>query len=75
LNEKRGKRNRRNADIRMVRISVYIPENIKKWIERTIKGEEKNKSWVVEDALLDGLPEKYQRDYGDKMLSNGDKII
>jgi len=59
----------------MVRISVYIPENIKKWIERTIKGEEKNKSWVVEDALLDGLPEKYQRDYGDKMLSNGDKII
>lgn len=75
MNEKRGKRNRRNADIRMVRISVYIPENIKKWIERTIKGEEKNKSWVVEDALLDGLPEKYQRDYGDKMLSNGDKII
>jgi predicted DNA-binding protein len=40
--------------------AINMSKSTYDWLERVCKATNKSKSWIVEDILLDNLPEQYQ---------------
>lgn len=41
-------------------LMIVVSQKTFDWVVRTAKAEGKSRSWVVEEILLDNLPEEYQ---------------
>jgi hypothetical protein len=41
-------------------MTLNVAQSTFEWIERVVKATGKSRSWIIEDILLDNLPEEYQ---------------
>jgi len=47
--------------------SVALSRFTKEWLDNTSKATGKSRAWIIEDALLDSLPEEYMPAVGNSI--------
>jgi metal-responsive CopG/Arc/MetJ family transcriptional regulator len=60
--ESTDKRLRKATKVPKRYMTVNLSQTTFDWVDRVCKATGKNRSWVIEDILLDNLPEAYQNE-------------